>query len=71
MGWAELRRSVKNEKKAKTATYNLTKTQLDAMVREQIAGELEKVRRQAMDDAINTAMILLLTLPLEVLMDHY
>lgn len=59
MGRAEIRRAMKNEKKAKTATYNLTKAQLDAMVRE------------ATDDAVNTAMILLLTLPLEVLMDYY
>lgn len=71
MGRAEQRRAMKNEKKAKTATYNLTKAQLDAMVREQIAGELEQARQQAMNDAINTAMVLLLTLPLEVLMDHY
>lgn len=71
MGRAEQRRAMKNEKKAKTATYNLTRAQLDAMVREQIAGELEQARQQAMDDAINTAMVLLLTLPLEVLMDHY
>lgn len=71
MGRAEIRRTRKNEKKTKTATYNLTKAQLDAMVQEKIGDELEKVRQQAMDDAVNTAMILLLTLPLEVLMDHY
>jgi hypothetical protein len=71
MGRAEIRREMKNEKKAKTATYNLTKAQLDAMVREQIEDELVKIRQQATDDAVNTAMILLLTLPLEVLMDHY
>ena len=52
-------------------TLNLTKAQLDAMVREQIEDELVKIRQQATDDAVNTAMILLLTLPLEVLMDHY
>ena len=71
MGRAEIRREMKNEKKAKTATYNLTKAQLDAMVREQIEDELMKIRQQTMDEAVNTAMILLLTLPLEVLMDHY
>ncbi|WP_305265429.1 hypothetical protein [uncultured Bacteroides sp.] len=71
MGRAEIRRAMKNEKKTKTATYNLTKAQLDAMVREQIENELVKIRQQATDDAVNTAMILLLTLPLEVLMDHY
>lgn len=36
MGRAERRRAQKLEQKAKTATYNLTKAQLDAAVREQI-----------------------------------
>lgn len=30
-----------------------------------------EIKEQATQDAINTAMVLLLTLPLEVLMDHY
>ena len=42
MGRAERRRALKNEQKAKTATYNLTKAQLDAMVREGIAEEDRK-----------------------------
>lgn len=71
MGRAEIRRAKKSEKKGRTATYNLTKAQLDAMVREQIGNELERVRQKATEDAVNTAMVLLLTLPLEVLMDHY
>ncbi|MBS6180551.1 MAG: hypothetical protein KH921_07160 [Erysipelotrichaceae bacterium] len=71
MGRAELRRAMKNEKKAKTATYNLTKAQLDTLVKEGIGEELKKIKQQATEDAVNTAMILLLTLPLEVLMDHY
>lgn len=71
MGRAEIRRAKKNEKKEKTAIYNLTKAQLDAMIREKISDEIDKAKQQATDDAINTAMILLLTLPLEVLMDHY
>lgn len=32
---------------------------------------LERIKQEATDDAVNTAMVLLLTLPLEVLMDHY
>lgn len=68
---AELRRSVKNEKKTKTATYNLTKSQLDAIVREKIGEELVRIKQEATDSVVNTAMILLLTLPLEVLMDYY
>ena len=71
MGRAERRRTQKLEQKAKTATYNLTKAQLDVMVREKIGDELIRVKQEATDDAVNTAMVLLLTLPLEVLMDHY
>lgn len=71
MGRAERRRAQKLAQKEKTATYNLTKAQLDAAVREQVEKELERIKQEAMDDAINTAMVLLLTLPLEVLMDHY
>lgn len=71
MGRAERRRTQKLEQKEKTATYNLTKAQLDVMVREKIGDELTRVKQEATDDAVNTAMVLLLTLPLEVLMDHY
>ena len=71
MGRAEMRRAMRNEKKAKTATYNLTKAQLDALVKEQIGEELKRVKQEATDEAVNTAMVLLLTLPLEVLIDHY
>lgn len=71
MGRAERRRAQKSEQKAKTATYNLTKAQLDAMVREGISEELARVKQEATEEAVNTAMVLLLTLPLEVLMDYY
>lgn len=71
MGRAERRRAQKNEQKAKTATYNLTKDQLDAVVREEIGDELARIKQEATEEAVNTAMVLLLTLPLEVLMDYY
>lgn len=71
MGRAERRRAQKNEQKTKTATYNLTKAQLDAIVREKIGDELARIKQEATDEAVNTAMVLLLTLPLEVLMDYY
>lgn len=71
MGRAEVRRVMRNEKKAKTATYNLTKDQLDALVKEQIGEKLKRVKQEATDEAVNTAMALLLALPLEVLRDHY
>lgn len=71
MGRAEIRRAAKAKNKAKTATYNLTKEQLDALVRDGIKNEIAKAKEEATNDAINAAMVLLLTLPLEVLMDHY
>lgn len=66
MGRAERRRAQKEANKA-TKTYTFTKGQLDKAVRDGIEKELQRVKQEA----INTAMILLLTLPLEVLMDHY
>lgn len=33
--------------------------------------DLKRIKQEAMEDAINTAMTLLLVLPMEVLMDHY
>lgn len=71
MGRAERRRTLKSEQKTKIATYNLTKAQLDTLVRERISDEMERVRQEALSEGVNQAMILLLTLPLEVLMDHY
>ena len=51
MGRAERRRAQKSEVKAKTATYNLTRAQLDALVRERIDYELKKAREDAIADA--------------------
>ena len=70
MNRAERRRQVREEKH-KTTTYNLTEEQLNAMVRERVDKSLADVKQEITDDAINTAMILLLTLPMKVLMDHY
>ena len=71
MGRAERRRNAKNEKKERKTTYNLTREQLNNMVHERVEDELVRMRQEAMEEAINTAMLLLLTLPLKVLMDHY
>lgn len=71
MSRAELRRKNREEVRNKTKTYNFTKSQLDAVIKESIGKELEKAKQKATEEAVNTAMILMLTLPLEVLMDHY
>lgn len=70
MGRAELRRA-NREKRQKTATYVLTKEQLDNMVRDKIKNEIKEAKEEATAEAVNIALTLLLTLPLEVLMDHY
>lgn len=68
---AERRRAAREEKKAKTATYNFTEAQLQDTITELIGKQLEEAKKEATDDAVNVAMILMLTLPLEVLKDHY
>lgn len=64
---AELRRTQREEKKANTATYNLTQAQLDAIVSKKIA----ETKQEIYEETVNTVLALVLTLPLEVLMDHY
>lgn len=64
---AELRRTQREEKRANTATYNLTQAQLDAIVSKKIA----ETKQEIYEETVNTVMALVLTLPLEVLMDHY
>ena len=75
MNRAEIRRFEREKIKEKTRTYNLTKAQLDALVRERVLSELNdikaKIKKEATEDAVNTAMVLMLTLPLKVLMDDY
>ena len=57
---AERRRA--EREKNKTATYNLTEEQLEAMVNEKIAAELKRVKKEATEDAVRTSMVLMLTL---------
>lgn len=71
MNRSELRKNKRNEVKDNTKTYNLTKAQLNVMVRERIQSELDKIKKEATEDAVNTAMVLMLTLPLKVLIDNY
>ena len=71
MNRQQRRATERKEQKAKVKTYNLTEAQLQAYVRQAIEKELKNNNEEVMNESINTAMILLLTLPLEVLMDHY
>lgn len=58
MGRAEMRRQQKAAGK-KQRTYTLTQAQID------------KIKADATEEAINQAMVLLLTLPLEILITDY
>ena len=71
MNRQQRRATERKEQKAKVKTYNLTEAQLQAYVRQAIEKELKNNNEEIMNESTNTAMILLLTLPLEVLMDHY
>lgn len=71
MNRQQRRAAERKELKSKVKTYNLTEVQLQAYVRQAIEKELKNDHEEIMNESTNTAMILLLTLPLEVLMDHY
>lgn len=71
MNRAERRREKREQEKKQTATYNLTQAQLEDMIEKGIGERLKQIKQEATDKAVNTAMVLLLTLPLEVLMDYY
>ena len=69
MNRAEKRRA--GNKAAKTPTYNFTKEQLDDIIQKAIQDKLNTMKKEATEDAVNKAMMLLLVLPMEVLMDYY
>ena len=71
MNRAERRRLQKEAIKAKTKTYTLTQEQLHNAVRDGMKKELHRVRMEATEEAVNVAITLLLSLPLEVLKEHY
>lgn len=71
MNRQQRRYAERKNQKYKTATYNLTKSQLDSAVKDSVKSELEKAHQDGVNEGVNQAMILLLTLPLEVLMDFY
>ena len=71
MNRAEMRRAARNDKKSKTVTYNFTQEQLDTVIHERIGEKMDELKKEATEEAVNIAMVLLLTLPLEVLMDYY
>lgn len=71
MNRAERRRTQKNKEKTKTATYNLTREQLDNIVREQIKAQINKARLEGEQEAMDKAFVLMLTLPMMVLKEYY
>lgn len=71
MGRAEERRSKREKEKAKTATYNFTKEQLDEEVRKRVRKEAELVKKEVTEEAVSNAMLLLFALPPKILKDHY
>ena len=67
---AERRRLEKEAQKSKK-TYTFTQEQLELAVREAVLKEEQKIREDATNKAVNTAMVLTLTYPLYVLMTKY
>ena len=71
MNRAEMRRQKRETEKSKTATYNLTQAQLDAVIDAALGKRIDEAKQAATEKAMAQAVTLMLVLPLEVLMDHY
>lgn len=71
MNRQQRRATERREQKAKVKTYNFTEAQLNAYVKKTVEEALKENNEEVMSDAVNDVMVLLLTLPLEVLIDHY
>lgn len=71
MSRAEMRRQKRETEKSKTATYNLTQAQLEAMIDAALGKRIDDAKQAAAEKAMTQAVALMLVLPLEVLMDHY
>ena len=76
MNRAERRRQKKQEEKAsKPPVYNYTPESLRNQIKweanQEYMEKMKKVKEEATADAVNTAMVLLLTLPCEVLMENF
>ena len=74
MSRAEMRRQKRQEAK-KTATYNFTLEQIRAQVEREVAEEFKKrteeIKKETAEKTLGMAMILLYTLPMQVLKEHY
>lgn len=64
---AERRRLEKEQKKDQEKILHLTKNQFRELIKE----EMEKVKKETTDEAVNIAMVLMFALPMKVLMDHF
>lgn len=76
MGRAERRRELKkNEKLKKPPVYNYTPESLMGQLKyeanKEFQDKVKKIKAEVYDDAVNASMMLLLTLPCQVLMDHF
>lgn len=75
MSRADYRRKNREEQKKKTATYNLTREQMDNMMRETFElmyrDELNAFKQEVYEETVNDMLALLLCLPMKVLKEHY
>lgn len=76
MGRAERRREMKKgEKMKKPPVYNYTPESLRGQLKweanQEFQEKVKKIKAEVYDDAANAAMMLLLTLPCQVLMEHF
>lgn len=66
-----MNRQQRRAKERENRKHALSKAEIDSTVRKSIDRELKQAYEDGMDEGVHQAMILLLTLPLEVLINFY
>lgn len=64
-------RRAAGRKREKPTVYTFKEDDLQKYIENFVSDELKKAKDEALQEATNIAMTLLLVLPMEVLMDHY
>ena len=75
MSRADYRRKNREEQKKKTATYNLTREQMDNIMKETFKlmyrEELNAFKQEIYEETVNDTLALLLCLPMKALKDNF
>lgn len=71
MSRQQMRAAKRKETKNRTATYNLTKNQLNGAIKTAAKREIEEAYQRGLADGARRSFMLMMAIPVKILMDNY